>query len=76
MSLPKPTPPKPSDNMNRESFTAFARAGSRDELMDLMRAQAEAYFGTKVELRSAAAQPAPGGSGVAYQGSSHWTARR
>ena len=76
MSLPKPTPPKPSDNMNRESFTAFARAGSREELMDLMRAQAEAYFGTKVELRSAAAQPAPVSSVLAYQGSSHWTARR
>lgn len=58
----------------KETFQAFARADTRSELIDLMRKQAEQYFGCKVELREASAQPGPNGQ-RAYQGSSRWVAR-
>lgn len=70
-----PTPPRLPAGHTRETFQAFGRADTRDALMDAMRAQAEAYFGGKVELRNAQAQPAPPRSGTTYQGSSYWTAR-
>lgn len=72
---PVPTPPRPIPGP-RETFHAYARANSRIELMDAMRAQAESYFGCKAELRDATAQPGPsGGATFAFQGASRWVAR-
>ena len=74
-----PTPasmPQRRPGLCRETFQAFARANSRDDLMAAMRAQAEAYFGGPVELKEASAQPGPQGRGQAsYQGTSRWHAR-
>ena len=76
--MPIPTPPRrfSPDVFTRETFHAYARANSRADLMDAMRSQAEAYFGCKVELRDATAQPGPsGGTTFAFQGASRWVAR-
>lgn len=76
MSTPVPTPPQPAPPGPRESFQAFARSDSREELMADMRTQAEAYFGCKVALLKSSAQPCgQQGAGKAYQGSSFWQAR-
>lgn len=78
MTTPVPTPPRPTPPGPRETFQAFARSDSREGLMGAMRAQAEAYFGCKVELCKASAQPCQSSNGVArhpYQGSSFWVAR-
>ena len=76
MSTPVPTPPQPAPPGPRESFQAFARRETREELMADMRTQAEAYFGCKVALLKSSAQPHHSGSGsFAYQGSSSWMAR-
>ena len=74
---PKPTPPA---GFGRETFQAFARAATREDLLADMRAQAEAYFGgVRVELREASAQRAQSANGLPrtdqYQGSSRWVAR-
>ena len=73
---PKPTPPA---GFGRETFHAFARAATREDLMAAMRAQAEDYFGVRVELREASAQRAQSANGLPrtdqYQGSSRWVAR-
>ena len=78
--IPKPTPPTPPAGFGRETFHAFARAATREDLMAAMRAQAEAYFGgVRVELREASAQRAQSANGLPrtdqYQGSSRWVAR-
>ncbi len=70
-----PTPPPAAPGMAKEVFTAFARSGSREELMEVMRKDAEAYFGGPVYLLSAAAQKAPSSVGVVYQGTSRWRPR-
>ena len=73
-----PTPanmPQRRPQMGRETFQAFARANSREALMDAMRSQAEAYFGGPVELKEASAQPGPQGGQASYQGTSRWCAR-
>ncbi len=78
MSTPADMPARQAlgNGWARETFQAFARADSRAELMDLMRKQAESYFGCKVEMREASAQLAPTGKGArTYQGSSRWVAR-
>ena len=67
--------PQRRPGMCRETFQAFARANTRDALMDAMRSQAEAYFGGPVELKDASAQPGPQGGQASYQGTSRWHAR-
>lgn len=73
-----PTPasmPQRRPQMGRETFQAFARANTREALMDAMSSQAEAYFGGPVELKEASAQPGPQGGQASYQGTSRWCAR-
>ena len=75
--MPIPTPPRrfSPDVFTRETFHAYARGDTRQEVMDAMRAQAEDYFECRVTLRDAAAQPAPDRSGARWQGSSRWIVR-
>ena len=67
MATPASMPQRRSQ-MGRETFQAFARASSRDELMAAMRSQAEAYFGGPVELKEASAQPGPQGRQASLPG--------
>lgn len=66
----KPHPVKPV-TFARETFHAVAHSDTRQGLMDAMRAQAEGYFGCRVELRGATGQRASG----QYRGTSRWVAR-
>lgn len=71
--IPKPAgPAKPAPaTYARETFHAVAHSDSRQGLMDAMRAQAEGYFGCRVELREATGQRVSG----QYRGTSRWVAR-
>lgn len=81
---PRPPGAQPAPGMCHEEFRAFGRADSRDELMAIMRAQAESYFGGPVGLRDASAQLVQMPTNIAaidgarsprYQGSSRWYPR-
>ncbi len=71
MSEPVAARPHAPATFARETFHAVAHSDTRQGLMDAMRAQAEGYFGCRVELREATGQRVSG----QYRGTSRWVAR-